>query len=43
MLSRGYTGELRSLSVPSLTPHDLRVGLIGGGVLLIIIAQAFVG
>ncbi|HEY0603639.1 MAG TPA: cobalt ECF transporter T component CbiQ [Herpetosiphonaceae bacterium] len=43
MLSRGYTGELRSLSARSLDRRDLRVGLGVGAILLIITAQAFVG
>jgi cobalt/nickel transport system permease protein len=42
MLSRGYTGELRSLAAPSLSTYDKRIGLMGGIVLLIITAQAFV-
>lgn len=43
MLSRGYTGELRSLRTQALDRRDLRVGLGVGAMLLIITAQAFVG
>lgn len=43
MLSRGYTGELRSLRAQALDRRDLRVGLGVGAILLIITAQAFVG
>lgn len=43
MLSRGYTGELRSLRAQTLDRRDLRVGLGVGAILLIITAQAFVG
>jgi cobalt/nickel transport system permease protein len=43
MLSRGYTGELRSLRAQTLDRRDLRVGLAVGAILLIITAQAFVG
>ncbi|MBV9790891.1 MAG: cobalt ECF transporter T component CbiQ [Chloroflexi bacterium] len=43
MLSRGYTGELRSLRAQTLDRRDLRVGLVVGAILLIITAQAFVG
>lgn len=42
MLSRGYTGELRSLASPPLTRQDRRVGLLGGAALLLITAQAFI-
>jgi cobalt/nickel transport system permease protein len=43
MLSRGYSGELRSLRAQALARRDLRVGLGVGAILLIITAQAFVG
>jgi cobalt/nickel transport system permease protein len=43
MLSRGYTGELRTLSASALSWRDLRIGLGVGAILLIITAQAFVG
>ena len=42
MLSRGYTGELRSLHTPVLGRRDLLIGFTGGLVLLVITAQAFV-
>ncbi|HEY0735089.1 MAG TPA: cobalt ECF transporter T component CbiQ [Herpetosiphonaceae bacterium] len=43
MLSRGYTGELRSLRARTLDRRDLYAGLGVGAILLIITAQAFVG
>ena len=43
MLSRGYTGELRSLHATSLRRSDLAVALLGGLALVVITAQAFVG
>lgn len=43
MLSRGYTGELRSLRAQALDRRDLYAGLGVGAILLIITAQAFVG
>lgn len=43
MLSRGYTGELRTLRAQTLDRRDLRFGIGVGAVLLIITAQAFVG
>jgi cobalt/nickel transport system permease protein len=42
MLSRGYTGELRSLHTSVPGRRDLLVGFTGGLVLLAITAQAFV-
>ena len=41
MLSRGYTGELRTLAAPPLSAQDQRVGLLGIGALVLITAQAF--
>lgn len=43
MLARGYAGDLRSLSTRPLRASDLRFGLGGILVLLLIIAQAFLG
>ncbi len=43
MLARGYTGELRSLNARPLHPSDLRFGLGGALVLVLITLQAFLG
>jgi cobalt/nickel transport system permease protein len=43
MLSRGYTGELRTLRPPALDWRDLLFGIGVGAVLFIITAQAYVG
>lgn len=43
MLSRGYTGELRTMSTDRLCRSDLYVGLVGGLILLLILAQALIG
>lgn len=41
MLARGYTGELRTLDTPTLNPRDLRIGLGVGGLLVLIVVQAY--
>lgn len=43
MLSRGYMGEIRSLSSSVLPRRDLLVGVAGAGALLLIMAQALAG
>lgn len=43
MLARGYTGELRSMGAAPLPRSDRFVGLAGTLMLLLIVAQAFVG
>lgn len=41
MLSRGYTGELRTLAAPQMSSFDRRVAALGALALVIIVAQAF--
>lgn len=43
MLSRGYTGDLRSFGSTALPARDLRIGIAGLLVLLLITTQAYVG
>lgn len=43
MLSRGYTGELRSLKASQLNPRDRLVGILGSLALGLIVTQAYLG
>lgn len=41
MLARGYNGDLRTLSTPPMSRRDRQLSVIGGGLLLLIVAQAY--
>jgi cobalt/nickel transport system permease protein len=43
MLARGYRGDLRTFDAPALNRGELHVGLGIGVLLVLIVAQAYVG